>query len=184
MNIQVDPTSSNLASIMLNSKVRPRAVVGYGVKIFHPSPPNYVTRSPGSAKMASRFENVTGHECNLSPTILMTNQIVILVKSDNKFTCILSKIKLFPPRKVSENYLILDKTCVKIFPNFTRHHLITHTNLLSVLNFLFQSACCAANKARAQNLNERCASEGIVENEDPRPLRKQRSSTKTKTHLN
>ena len=47
MNIQVDPTSSNLASAMLNSKIRPRAVVGYGVQIFHPSPPNYVTRSPG-----------------------------------------------------------------------------------------------------------------------------------------
>ena len=46
MNIQVDPTSSNLASAMLNSEIRPRAVVGYGVKIFHPSPPNYVTRSP------------------------------------------------------------------------------------------------------------------------------------------
>ena len=41
------PTRSNLASAMLNSKIRPRAVVGYGVKIFHPSPPNYVTRSPG-----------------------------------------------------------------------------------------------------------------------------------------
>ena len=47
MNIQVDPTSSNLASAMLNSKIRPCAVVGYGIKIFHPSPPNYVTRSPG-----------------------------------------------------------------------------------------------------------------------------------------
>ena len=47
MNIQVDSTSSNLASAMLNSKIRPRTVVGYGVKIFHPSPPNYVHRSPG-----------------------------------------------------------------------------------------------------------------------------------------
>ena len=47
MNIQVDPTSSHLAFSMLNSKIRPRAVVGYGVKIFHPGPPNYVTRSPG-----------------------------------------------------------------------------------------------------------------------------------------
>ena len=28
--------------------LRPRVVVGYGVKIFLPSPPNYVTRSPGS----------------------------------------------------------------------------------------------------------------------------------------
>ena len=27
--------------------LRPRAVVGYGVKIFLPSPPNYVSRSPG-----------------------------------------------------------------------------------------------------------------------------------------
>ena len=33
---------------MLNSKIRPRAVVGYGIKIFHPSPPNNITRSPGS----------------------------------------------------------------------------------------------------------------------------------------
>ena len=30
--------------------LRPRAVVGYGVKIFLPSPPNYVTRSPGSLR--------------------------------------------------------------------------------------------------------------------------------------
>ena len=28
--------------------LRPRAVVGYGVKIFLPSPPNFVTRSPGT----------------------------------------------------------------------------------------------------------------------------------------
>ena len=28
--------------------LRPRAVVGYGVKIFLPSPPNYVSRSPGA----------------------------------------------------------------------------------------------------------------------------------------
>ena len=27
--------------------LRPRAVVGYGDKIFLPSPPNYVIRSPG-----------------------------------------------------------------------------------------------------------------------------------------
>ena len=40
---------------MLNSKIGPRAVVGYGVKIFHPSPPNYVTRSPG--KLSQKGEN-------------------------------------------------------------------------------------------------------------------------------
>ena len=32
--------------------LRPRAVVGYGVKVFLPSPPNYVTRSPGSLKIS------------------------------------------------------------------------------------------------------------------------------------
>ena len=57
MDIQVDPTKSNLASAMLNSKIRPRAVVGYGVKIFHPSPPNYVTRSPGRSQLLIFFRN-------------------------------------------------------------------------------------------------------------------------------
>ena len=31
--------------------LRPRAVVGYGGKIFLPSPPNYVTRSPGDCEI-------------------------------------------------------------------------------------------------------------------------------------
>ena len=65
MNTEVDPTSSNLASAMLNSKIRPRAVVGHGGKIFHPSPPNYVTRSPGWCCV--REEEVTeavGHQPN------------------------------------------------------------------------------------------------------------------------
>ena len=34
--------------------LRPRAVVGYGVKIFLPSPPNYVTRSPGTYRGGTR----------------------------------------------------------------------------------------------------------------------------------
>ena len=34
--------------------LRPRAVVGYGVKIFLPSPPNYVTRSPGLCDIVER----------------------------------------------------------------------------------------------------------------------------------
>ena len=36
--------------------LRPRAVVGYGVKIFLPSPPNYVTRSPGSSIVRLIYE--------------------------------------------------------------------------------------------------------------------------------
>ena len=34
----------------------PRAVVGYGVKIFLPSPPNYVTRSPGKCDGQFKFK--------------------------------------------------------------------------------------------------------------------------------
>ena len=37
--------------------LRPRAVVGYGIKIFFPSPQNYVTRSPGSV-VAYRFKSL------------------------------------------------------------------------------------------------------------------------------
>ena len=42
---------------------RPRAVVGYGVKIFLPSPPNYVTRSPGQiiGENQSECENNLGY---------------------------------------------------------------------------------------------------------------------------
>ena len=46
------------------------------------------------------------------------------MKLGNNFTCVLSKSS-----KGSVNYEDLDKTRVKLFPNFTRHHLITHTNL-------------------------------------------------------
>ena len=34
--------------------LRPRAVVGYGVRILLPSPPNYVTKSPGETFNSDR----------------------------------------------------------------------------------------------------------------------------------
>ena len=39
--------------------LRPRAVVGYGVKIFLSSPPNYVTRSPGRDKKRFGYRYVS-----------------------------------------------------------------------------------------------------------------------------
>ena len=42
------------------------------------------------------------------------------MKLGNNFTCVFSP-------KGSGNYWDLDKTRVKLFPNFIRHHLITHT---------------------------------------------------------
>ena len=72
-------------------------------------------------KMTSRFENVTDHARNLSLTISVANQNGILVSLENNFTCILLKIN-FP--------------CIRNCLIFTRHHLITHANLL--LSF----SCC------------------------------------------
>ena len=39
--------------------LRPRAVVGYGVKILLPSPPNYVSRSPGNSYYSLIAPDVT-----------------------------------------------------------------------------------------------------------------------------
>lgn len=47
------------------------------------------------------------------------------LKLGNNFNCDLSKIK---SPKGPRNCLILEKTHVKLFPNFTHHHLITNTN--------------------------------------------------------
>ena len=47
--------------------LRPRAVVGYGVKIFLPSPPNYVTRSPGSKETS--FDHLDLGRPLSSPTV-------------------------------------------------------------------------------------------------------------------
>ena len=80
MNIQVDPTSSNLASAMLNSKIRPRAFVGYGVKIFHSSPPNYVTRSPGLGAMANEMND----EINISASLVVNIKFKIKAKCFNQ----------------------------------------------------------------------------------------------------
>ena len=79
MNTQVDPTSSNLSSAMLNSKIRPRVVVGYGVKTFHPSPPNYVTRSPGNywAALPTPFGKLANYESCCDQPHLATSRPVI-----------------------------------------------------------------------------------------------------------
>ena len=61
MNIQVDPTRSNLASAMLNSKIRPRVVVGYGVKIFHFIPVLRIT-SPDHLEGIHSSDNI---QCSL-----------------------------------------------------------------------------------------------------------------------
>ena len=51
--------------------LRPRAVVGYGVKIFLPSPPNYVTRSPGckSYKLSLKTSGAINHKQALAQDV-------------------------------------------------------------------------------------------------------------------
>ena len=50
----------NAAGSLETKHLRPRAVVGYGVKIFLPSPPNYVTRSPGLHSILSNNIKLQG----------------------------------------------------------------------------------------------------------------------------
>ena len=55
--------------------LRPRAVVGYGVKIFLPNPPNYVTRSPGVFAMPNACGacwRSSGDEINVKMVALKT----------------------------------------------------------------------------------------------------------------
>ena len=42
--------------------LRPHAVEGYGVKIFLPSPPNYVTRSPGYSVVCGLSFSLSQHD--------------------------------------------------------------------------------------------------------------------------
>ena len=52
--------------------LRPRAVVGYGVKVFLPSPPNYVTRSPG---VYTVYSSRVSYKQNIMPKPNSINQV-------------------------------------------------------------------------------------------------------------
>ena len=62
--------------------LRPRAVVGYGVKISLPSPPNYVTRSPGS-QVWTRL-NRASRTCNCTREIHVCPQDIVKKKKEIK----------------------------------------------------------------------------------------------------
>ena len=74
-------------------------------------------RSSRSIRLRINMSKIQDCQHNSSPMILIGNQMVY---SSNQGIISLA----FCP-----NYKDLDKTRVKLFPNFTRHHLITHTNL-------------------------------------------------------
>ena len=63
VKIEVEPARSALATAMLNLKTtpQPRAVLGYGIKIFVPRPLHYVTRSPGSGEWIELTKHQLGH---------------------------------------------------------------------------------------------------------------------------
>ena len=73
-----------------------------------------------SAKMAS-------HECYLSDAILIANQMVYSWNKGIISLAFCPKSNNFP----RQNDLILNKKRMKLLPNFTCHHLITHTYVLN-----------------------------------------------------
>ena len=102
MNIEVDPTRSKLASAMLNSKIRPRAVVRYGVKIFFPSPPNYVTRSPGIMLVTNSQNHAV-----LQSLPSLKNQSSKIFRAINKKMYRLSNVAFFSDRPTSSRLTTL-----------------------------------------------------------------------------
>ena len=56
--------------------LRPRAVVGYGVKIFLPSPPNYVTTSPGSVYMIHKIIHGCFEIWNIASHVEVDNSLI------------------------------------------------------------------------------------------------------------
>ena len=59
-----------------NQNLRPRAVVGYGVKIFLPSPPNYVTRSPGNCTVVLSLSQIFASQDGVILVVTVTSQVV------------------------------------------------------------------------------------------------------------
>ena len=77
MNIQVDPTSSNLASAMLNSKIRPRAVVGTALKFFIPvlriTSPDHLVRTSRESR-TNKLERFITDATNETISVRITDR--------------------------------------------------------------------------------------------------------------
>ena len=78
--------------------LKPRAVVGYGVKIFLPSPPNYVTSSPGRG-----LETATLDLLVLAKLFLRR----ALVSTIAEFFCVFPVCSQFFEKKMNFNCVIL-----------------------------------------------------------------------------
>ena len=63
---------------------RPRAVVEYGVKIFLPSPPNYVTRSPGES-YNSKIDPMFGHSYLVSSSGAIQSNYGLIFRLPSNF---------------------------------------------------------------------------------------------------
>ena len=78
--------------------LRPRAVVGYGVKIFLPSPPNYVTRSPGWPYLPE-----SSHHSKIREQVIGRSQICLL-KRRYFFGAFPASPSVIPPARRSHYY--------------------------------------------------------------------------------
>ena len=95
--------------------LRPRAVVGYGVKIFLPSPPNYVTRSPGS----------------LRPFVPITWSQIDLTKEKQKI-CNNREIKLIITATI---IAYLNREILKMMQTFTLNRRYRYLGCFPCLNY-------------------------------------------------
>ena len=100
--------------------LRPRAVVGYDVKIFLPSPLNYVTRSPGCFVQYSERHCLSSADCY--KLWLSDNYLV-------PFTCTFSLLIVVDHTKILNGVFSL-----KIL------HITSHTSVQTLISFIFTDA--------------------------------------------
>ena len=81
--------------------------------------------------MASRFKTLTFEEVTELKEAAENKHTR---KSTMNWVRVFEEIALRKAKaKGAGNYQNFDKTRVKLFPNFTRHHLITHTNCFALM---------------------------------------------------
>ena len=77
--------------------LRPRAFVGNGVKILLPSPPNYVTRSPGCERASTLIKNFPYVQCERLALMSTTQRITSLEKK----------------RSCNREYFVINPPCLR-----------------------------------------------------------------------
>ena len=120
--------------------LRPHALVGYVVKIFLPSPPNYVTRSPGGKD----DKKWPGHGNEVKDSFQnsdLYNSTIFLIKVQEN-TCLKKRMRLFEnlfgkPRSIAANVFVMAFMTSPAFSPCIDHSVIVDAVIIFRLSVWF-----------------------------------------------